>query len=106
MNAKEDAELRERAARRATYPDGEPSTVRQAADDALRVQAEAVMARLFAFGARRGEVAMNRAVRVLLALETEEIGEDEADDLMAAVRDGRYQEVADRLDEIEAAREE
>lgn len=93
-----DAELRERAARGATYPHGEPSTVRRAADEPLRAEGEALLARIWAFGQRRGEVALLAALRVLLAV-ADGLDEGQALALMARIRDGEHAAV---LDEVEA----
>lgn len=72
------------------YPHGEPSTVRRAADKPLRAEGEALLARIWAFGQRRGEDAMLAALHVLLAVADGLLDEDQALGLMARIRDGEH----------------
>lgn len=73
----------------ATWPDGEPTSVREA---------EEVMRRLRDFGRRYGEGAMRAVTRVLLAFADDLLDEEEAVTLVREVRGGRWREVLARLD--------
>lgn len=95
--ADRDAALRERTARRATWPDGEPASVRDAADDPLRAVGDALLARIWAFGQRRGEDAMLAALRVLLAVADGHLDEDQALPLMARIHDGEHAAVLEEI---------
>ncbi|MFC4054637.1 hypothetical protein ACFOY4_33525 [Actinomadura syzygii] len=80
------------------WPDGEPESVRLAAD------AEQIMARILDFGRRRGEMPMYAVLRVTFAHVDDQIDEDEALRLVAEVKAGRWREVVDLLDEIGGSR--
>ncbi|GAA0215490.1 hypothetical protein GCM10009527_009190 [Actinomadura nitritigenes] len=95
-----DAALRERAARGATYPGGEPASVRYAADDPLAALGWSLLERILDFGRRRGEDAMLAVLRVHLALADGLLDEDAAIALMVRIRDGEHAAVLEEIGEV------
>ncbi|WP_433138745.1 hypothetical protein ACQPZ8_37510 [Actinomadura nitritigenes] len=92
-----DAALRERAARSATWPGGEPASVREAADDPLAALGWSLFERILDFGRRRGEDAMLAVLRVHLALADGLLVEDAATALMVRIRDGEHMAVLEEM---------